>query len=123
MTVSEEGDLSSFIVASMPEGVDAGRIKFMCAPPNPRNHPIPPAFNNPTSAGCAARRLSRLRAAFRRQGDACNLPEAGKSGFGPFDAILASNLLCRRVPRRPPPARPLSAAAHRPRQLQTPFTT
>lgn len=30
----------------------------------------------------------------RRQGDACNLPRV-EEAFGPFDAILASNLLCR----------------------------
>jgi SAM-dependent methyltransferase len=56
-TAAEEGQLSSWFVASAPEGVDAARVAF-------------------------------------RTGDACALPPAA-DGFGPFHAVLASNLLCR----------------------------
>lgn len=45
---------------------------------------------------CAPEGVDARRVSFR-QGDACALPAPGVDGFGPFDAVLASNLLCRCV--------------------------
>lgn len=74
------------------------------------SRPSPTGSTPRASASCARAMLDRrmcpwpppstqcahpARPRRRRQGDACNLPQAGEGGFGPFDAILASNLLCR----------------------------